>query len=76
MISIREFKKVLLMEIEGAIFFRKEKAEQYPKDDRNIQCAESLTTLAENLNKLPDDDLMLRDAEIAYREKWGLPLLG
>ena len=57
------------MEIEGAIFFRKERTEQYPEDDRNIQCAESLTMLAENLDKLPDDDLMLRDAEIAYREK-------
>ena len=76
MTNATEFKKVLLMEIEGAIFFREGKAKQYPEDDRNIQCAESLTTLAENLNKLPNDDLMFRDAEIAYREKWEATSVG
>ena len=78
MTNVTEFKQVVVHEIEGTIFFRKERAELYPEDDRNIQCAESLTTLAENLDKLPDDDLVLRRAEKGYREKWestscGLP---
>lgn len=70
MTNTTEFKEAVLMEIEGAISFRERKADQYPEDDRNIQCAESLTALAENLKKLPDDDLMLHDAEVVYREKW------
>ena len=64
------------MEIEGAIFFREERAKLYPEDDRNIQCAESLTMLEENLNKLPDDDLVLRRAEKAYHEKWNATSCG
>lgn len=76
MTNATEFKKVLLMEIEGAIYFREQRAELYPEDDRNIQCAESLTTLAENLKKLPDDDLMLSRADKAYREKWEATSIG
>jgi hypothetical protein len=61
-------KQILIDEIESAIGFRQDKAEEYPDDQRNMECAEALTQLAAEMRRLPDDDPLLVDYARAVRD--------
>jgi hypothetical protein len=54
----------LVLAVEGSSWWRAEKAEQYPDDERNVSSSESLAKLAERLQALPRDDVHL----VAYAE--------
>lgn len=69
MSEIAAFKSAVLSEIDGAIYFREQKAEQYPDDDRNRRCAEILAVLRQGIAELREDDLALRKCFETYRNK-------
>ncbi len=49
------FKEQLGYQVEGKAEWRDRKAEEYPNDERNAQCAKALWRLVEALAALPDD---------------------
>ena len=69
MTDVTTFKAAILCEIDGAIYFRQQKAEEYPDDDRNQQCAENLAVLQRGIAEMPEDDPALRKCFEAYRGK-------
>ena len=69
MTDVATFRSAVLCEIEGAVYFREQKAEQYPDDDRNQRCAENLMVLQRDIAELQEDDPVLRKCFEAYRDK-------
>ena len=67
--EISVFKSAICEEIDGAIQFRSGTAERFPDDERNQRCVDSLTALASNLAKVPEDDETLRRCFKAYKWK-------
>lgn len=50
-------KELLVMQVAGTAHWRTEKADEYPHDaDRNIKAAKELSSLAESLEAIPEDD--------------------
>ena len=69
MTDIATFRSAIDCEIDGAIYFRTERAEQFPHDGRNLQCAESLIVLQKSMAGLQEDDPALRKCFEAYHGK-------
>ncbi len=69
MTDVATFRSAILCEIDGAIFFRKQKSEQYPDDDRNQRCAENLAVLHQGIAELREDDPAFLKCFEAYRDK-------
>ncbi len=69
MTDVATFRSAILCEIDGAIYFREQKAEQYPDDDRNQRCAENLAVLQQGIAELQEDDPAFRKCFEAYRDK-------
>ena len=69
MTDVATFKLAVTNEIDGAVYFREQKAEQYPDDDRNRRCAENLTVLQQGMAELQEDDSAFRKCFQAYRNK-------
>ena len=69
MTDVATFQSAILNEIDGAIYFREQKAEQYPDDDRNQRCAENLAVLKQGIAELREDDPAFRKCFGAYRDK-------
>lgn len=53
--GMRHEKEQLLMEIEGAIYFRETTAQRYPQDNRNTKSVEALKGLYAHIETLPGD---------------------
>ena len=60
-LRISEFKEQLLLKVEGAAYWRSEKAVEWPDDERNIATAMTLETLGSKLLKIPLDDPVLSE---------------
>jgi len=61
-------KDELLQDIENARFFREQKAEEYPEDDRNRKSADALKRLAEYVTSLPGDHRLFEAYRRVYQE--------
>ncbi|HZB92640.1 MAG TPA: hypothetical protein VE397_14430 [Stellaceae bacterium] len=77
MLKIKDYRKLLVNEAEGAADFRWQKADQYPGDKRNERSAHALSKLAESLQALPPENPALRkcydlDALIISKELRGV----
>ena len=63
------FKSAVCQEVNGANYFRTERAEQYPDDTRNQQSADCLAALAQSLRQMSDDNSSLQRCFTAYKSK-------
>lgn len=61
----------LLCEIEGASFFRQERAEMYPQDARNAKTVAALATIEPLVEGIPSDDPAF--AQLAEAWQFALP---
>ncbi len=59
--SANEPKTLIVEGIEELVRWRREQAEEYPDDSRNVQSAEGLEALAAFVRNLPDEDERLRE---------------
>lgn len=62
----RDFKAMLADYVEQQAWWRAQKAEEYPEDERNARCAKGLTELAVYVRGLPEDDARLERIEVEY----------
>ena len=58
---------------EGAQYFRSQKAQEYPDDDRNERSARALTKLEENLRRVPLDNPLLMECYKLEITQWDGP---
>ena len=64
--GMRHEKEQLLMEIEGAIYFRETTAQQYPNDSRNTKSVEALKELYTYIETLPGDHPLFDAIGLTY----------